>query len=151
MILVASTSAIINSSVTNAYSLISNMERFGEWFPSVIAIRSINKLTHSEVGKKYSERVDVPFMGAREIEITVTQAIENYHFATEGQFLPLLPRMEIYLHQESESTVRIEWAMFSRSSNKFVKILLLPLVKPTMQKRAKAGISTLKMILEDHS
>ena len=148
MTLIAQAETLVNCSASHAFSLVSNMERFGDWFPAVKSINSVNDLPHGKVGKKYLETVSVPFRGERQIEITVKEAIKNQRFVTEGQFLPLLPRMEIELTKQSESETVLQWRMYSRSTSKAVKMLLLPLAKGVMQKRAVIGANRLKKLLE---
>lgn len=148
MVLIAQTETKVNCSVNHAFSIVSNMERFGDWFPSVISINSLNDLAHGEVGKKYIETVSVPLQGKREIEIEVKESIENQSFVTEGRFPPLLPRMEVEISETAENQTNIKWCMFSRTNSQVVKMLLLPLAKSIMQKRANIGAAQLKALLE---
>lgn len=148
MTLIARTTIAIKCSSESAFSVVSNMERFGDWFPGVKSIKSINNLPHGEVGKKYLEIVSVPIGGEKEIEITVKESIRFERFVTEGRFLPLLPRMEVVIANSGENEISLQWSMYSRSDSMAVKILLLPLVKKTMQKRANIGSVRLKRLLE---
>src|SRR5690606_4594622 len=90
MVLLAKTETRIATSASEAYRLLSNMERFGEWFPEVISITSVNDKCHGEPGKKYLETVSIPLLGERKIELCVTESIENQRFVTEGNLIPLL-------------------------------------------------------------
>lgn len=148
MIPIAKTETNIQCSASEAFRLISNMERFREWFPAVISIRSVNDLPHGEVGKKYLETVSIPLRGERDIELTVKESTENKRFVTEGKFPPLLPRMEVQINQTGGTEVIVKWAMFSRSKSRVVQFLLLPLAKSIMQKRANIGAANLKALLE---
>lgn len=85
------------------------MERFGEWFPAVLSIKSIDELPHGSVGKKYLETVSVPMRGERKIELTVKESVEKERFVTEGNFPPLLPRMEIQINETGENLNHMEW------------------------------------------
>lgn len=146
---IAKTETMIQSSAADAYSLLSNMERFGEWFPAVISITSLNDLPHGETGKKYLETVSIPLRGTRKVEITVKESVVNQRFVTEGRLPPLLPRMEISISEISESEISVRWEMFSRSNSKLVHAMLLPLARKTMQKRADIGAARLKALLEN--
>jgi hypothetical protein len=148
MTLIAKTETTIKCSAAHAFSVVSNMERFGDWFPSVKSIKSVNDFPHGKVGKKYNEIVSIPLSGDREIEITVKESIKNVLFVTEGQFAPLLPRMEVAITETGENEIFLQWSMYSRSASKAVKMLLLPLAKSTMQKRANIGANKLKGLLE---
>lgn len=146
---IAKTETMIQSSAADAFSLLSNMERFSEWFPAVISITSSNDLPHGETGKKYLETVSIPLRGTMKIEITVKESIVNRKFVTEGKFPPLFPRMEISISELSEKEISIKWEMFSRSNSKLVHAMLLPLARKTMQKRADIGAARLKALLEN--
>jgi hypothetical protein len=148
MILIAETNVLVECSVEHAFSVVSNMERFGEWFPEVISISSMNDLNHGEVNKTYVELVSVPLQGKRSIEIVVKESVPCSRFVTEGKLFPLLPRMEIELLTQAESKTNIKWRMLSRSKSRIVKLLLLPVAKVIMQKRAAAGVFALKSLLE---
>lgn len=148
MILIADTDVVVDCSIEHAFSVVSNMERFGEWFPEVISIRSVNDLNHGEVNKTYVERVSVPLQGRRSVEIVVKESVPCSRFVTEGRLMPLLPRMEIELTTLNAGKTLIKWRMLSRSRSLFVKLVLLPLAKMVMQKRAEAGVLALKLLLE---
>ena len=148
MILVAKTETRIATSVSEAYQMLSNMERFGEWFPEVISITSANDMQCTEVGKKYLETVAIPLRGERKIELRVVECIDNQRFVTEGNFAPLLPRMEIFIAELNETEILVKWSMFSRNRNKLVQVLLLPLAKRIMQQRADIASVKLKQLLE---
>ena len=55
MYLLTENSVEIACPVEAAYEYACNLERFGEWFPGVIAIESANALEHAAVGKTYLE------------------------------------------------------------------------------------------------
>ena len=143
MKLVARSTATVDHPAEQVYALVSNMERFGEWFPSVISIVSTNNLAHGQPGKAYLETVQVPLRGRRKVEITVVEALANRRFVTEGRFAPLLPRVEITLSEPGLGRTFVEWAMFSRGRH-WSAGLLLPLARRTMQARADRGLKALK-------
>lgn len=148
MILLAKTETKIQSSAQEAYQLLVNMERFGEWFPDVITIKSVNELAHGEVGKTYLETVSIPLIGNRKIKLRVAEAIRNQRIVTEGNLIPILPRMDIFIAELNEHEILVKWSMFSRSPNKLVQLLLLPSVKRLMQQRADIASVRLKQLLE---
>lgn len=148
MVLIAQTETSIGCTASHAFSVVSNMERFSEWFPAVISIQANNELPHGSVGKTYLETVAVPMRGERKIELTVKESVANERFVTEGKFHPLLPRMEIQINETGENLISLQWSMFSRTNSAIARILLLPLAKGIMQKRANIGSAKLKRLLE---
>lgn len=64
----------IHRPVQAVFGYISNMEQFGEWFPGVIAIKSLGALAHGQPGKEYLETVVVPLRGRRQVTLQVREA-----------------------------------------------------------------------------
>lgn len=132
------------------FAYVSNMERFGEWFPDVVSITSSDGLPHGEVGKVYLETVRVPFRGKREIALQVREARAPHFFATEGHLRPLLPRMEISITATAPDACTLSWSMFSRSHSTLgMRWVVLPMARLVMERRAAQGVATLKARLED--
>src|SRR5690606_35573250 len=92
--LLAEESIDMHRSPATVFDYVANMERFGEWFPGVLSIESANDLAHGHAGKQYLETVAVPLRGERRIRLLVQQAERNRLFVTEGNFPPIMPRME---------------------------------------------------------
>ena len=138
----------IHRPVQAVFGYISNMEQFGEWFPGVISIESIGALAHGQPGKEYLETVAVPLRGRRQVTLQVREARAPGFFATEGRFLPLLPRMEISLLATAPHSCELTWRMFSRSQSLAVRCLLLPLARRVMRQRADQGLAALKARME---
>jgi hypothetical protein len=134
--------------VEAAYSYASNLEHFGEWFPGVIAIESANGLDHATPGKEYLETVAIPLRGKRKVKLTVRQAEPGRLLVTEGALAPLLPRMELLFQSTSVGSCRITWKMFSRNDGALARLMLLPLARRIIDKRAAIGMSVLKEKLE---
>ncbi|WP_068827942.1 SRPBCC family protein [Pseudomonas sp. BMS12] len=147
MQLLAEASTTIRCSVDQVFALISDMQRFAEWFPGVIDIVSVDTLPVATLGKRYRETVSIPLRGKQQIEIEVKEVEVGRRFVTEGNFPPLLPRMEILLEGLGVET-HVQWAMYSRNNARLVRVLLLPLVRPTLQRRAQLGVDHLKSLLE---
>ncbi len=141
----------IGCPVATAYRYATNMERFGDWFPGVLSIASANDGPHATVGKEYRETAHIPLRGERKIRVVVREARMNEFFATEGHLPPLFPRMEISFEATGANSCRITWRMFSRSKSSIARFTLLPLARATLAKRAAAGMSSLKRILEDRA
>lgn len=131
------------------FGYVSNMEKFGEWFPGVISIASANALDHGQQGKEYLETVSLPLRGTRKVKLEVREVRRDQFFATEGLFPPLMPRMEIELHETGPSSCELTWRMFSRSNSRIVRYTLLPLARRVMDKRASLGVAALKKRWED--
>lgn len=149
MYLLTENSVEIACPVEAAYEYACNLERFGEWFPGVIAIESANALEHATVGKTYLETVSVPLRGSRKIGITVVAAEPNRLLVTEGTLPALLPRMEIRFHAIAADACRIDWRMFSRKDGLLSRVTLLPLARRVMRKRAAIGMRRLARALEN--
>jgi len=139
----------IERPVEVAFAYLTNMERFGEWFPQVIAIESSNELAHGEVGKEYLETVAVPLRGQRKIRLSVREALANKRFVTEGKFPPLLPRMEVEFAERTAGACSVTWRMYSRNRGALARLTLLPLARSVLRKRAQLGARRLKANLEN--
>jgi uncharacterized protein YndB with AHSA1/START domain len=131
------------------FAYVTNMEKFGEWFPGVISIQSANALQHGQPGKRYLETVAMPFGRTRDITVEVREVRGQHFFATEGRFAPLMPRMELTVDATAESTCTFTYRVFSRSNSGIVRYTLLPLARRVMGKRAALGAAALKKRLED--
>lgn len=130
------------------FAYVSNMERFGEWFPGVVSIASSDGLPHGAVGKVYLETARVPFRGDRQIALQVREAQAPHFFATEGNLRPLLPRMEVSITATAPDACTLSWRMFSRSQGAGVRALAVPLTRMVMARRAAIGVANLKLRLE---
>ncbi len=139
----------IQRTALDVFEYVANMEKFGEWFPGVIAIESANALQHGQPGKEYLETVSVPLRGTRKITLQVREVRGHNFFATEGRFPPLMPRMEIALAEIGMNSCELTWRIFSRSNSLIVRYTLLPLARRVMDKRAALGVAALKKRLED--
>lgn len=148
MHLLAEENISINRNVSVVFDYVTNMERFGDWFPGVLAIESANNGSHGEVGKEYLETVSVPLRGKRKVRIVVRDLRQNAFFATEGKLPPLMPRMEVVFSRGNADACNVTWRMFSRNSGWLFRLTLLPLARRVMKKRAKAGMKKLKEKLE---
>ncbi len=149
MHLLAEKTVHIQRPLVAVFAYVSNMEKFGEWFPGVISIASSNTLRHGQPGKQYLETVAVPLRGTRKITLEVREVRGHTFFATEGRFPPLWPRMEITLAAAQENSCALTWQIFSRSNSVIVRYILLPLAGRVMGKRAALGVAALKQRLED--
>ena len=148
MSLLAEQTVAIACPVDVAYRFTCNLERFGEWFPGVIAIESANHLPHLDVGKQYLETVSIPLRGTRKVGITVKEVEPNRRFVTEGTLVPLLPRMEIHFRATGPGSCEVSWRMLSRNKRWLARRLMVPLARGVMQKRAAIGVAALKRTLE---
>jgi hypothetical protein len=146
--LLANQTIAIACPVDVAYRFTCNLERFGAWFPGVIAIESANQLPHLEVGKQYLETVSIPLRGTRKVGITVKEVALNQRFVTEGTLVPLLPRMEIDFRATGPGSCEVSWQMRSRATRWLARRLMVPLARRVMQQRAAVGLAALKRTLE---
>jgi hypothetical protein len=139
----------IARSVEATYQYATNLEHFAEWFPGVLFIESANTLEHAQRGKEYLETVTLPLRGKRKIKISVKEAQSNKVLITEGEFSPLMPRMEMLFQARGADSCRVTWRMLSRNENLLFKATLLPLFKSVMTKRAVIGVNRLQLKLEN--
>lgn len=139
----------VGRSAHEVFAYVSNMERFSEWFPGVVAITSLDALAHGERGKVYLETVRIPLRGRRRITLQVRETRAPHFFATEGQLRPLLPKMEISIDATTQAACTLTWRLFSRNHSRGVRWLLLPLAGFVMRRRAAKGLATLKSQLEE--
>lgn len=147
MVIIAEANVSINRPVNVVFDYVSNMENFGLWFPGVISIESSNDVAHGEVGKKYLETVKVPLKGHKKIGITVVESLRGQRFVTEGKFPPLMPKMEVSFTRKSDDACDVHWRMYSRNNHPLFKVLMLPIAKSIMGKRAQTGVSKLKRLM----
>jgi hypothetical protein len=131
-----------------AFAHATDLERFGEWFPGVLAIRATDGLAPDMVGKRYQETVAVPGRGRQRIEITVREVQAGRFFASEGAFPPLLPRMEMAFLPLDERHCRMTWRMYSRNTGRRAGWTLIPLARLILSRRAARGLLALKQQLE---
>ena len=82
------------------------------------------------------------------MKLTVRQAEPGRLLVTEGALAPLLPRMELLFQSTSVGSCRITWKMFSRNDGALARLMLLPLARRIIDKRAAIGMSVLKEKLE---
>lgn len=148
MHLLAESTVEIACPVSVAYQYACNLERFGEWFPGVIAIESANGLAHGELGKEYLETVAVPLSGQRKLKLVVKEAEHDRSLTTESAFPPLLPRMQIRFKALTADSCQVQWQMFSRNQGLLAKLTIIPLARGVMRPRAVIGLAALKKKLE---
>jgi uncharacterized protein YndB with AHSA1/START domain len=141
----------IARSAAAVFAYVSNMENFSEWFPQVRSITSANSLPHAQVGKEYLEVVAAPNGEERKIPLRVREVEKNRLFVTEGEYPPLLPRMEIEIRSQDADNCVVTWRMLSRNKGFLVRFTLLPLARRVIGARAAAAVARLKSNLEGNS
>ncbi|PCK04932.1 MAG: polyketide cyclase [Alteromonadaceae bacterium] len=145
MIQLASFSINTTASIDGCFHYLSNMKNFGNWFPEVIKIVEANR-DEIGLGKQYVETVKVPGRGLNQMTLTVKEHETPSKFATEGDFKPLRPRMQIKISENSDQTTRIDWSFYSRNEGKLFGVVM-PLFKYVMGKRAKIASFELEKVL----
>ena len=148
MHLLAESTAEIACPVSVAYQYAINLERFGEWFPGVVAIESANGLAHGEPGKEYLETVEIPLRGRQKVKLVVKEAERDKSLVTEGALPPLLPRMQIRFTALTANSCHVQWQMLSRNRGLLAQLTIIPLARGVMRKRAAAGLAELQKRLE---
>jgi hypothetical protein len=156
MYLLADAAVDIACSDAEAFDYVGDLENFAEWFPGVIEVVAHNDVAFSERGREYRETVDVPLRGRRSVGIRVVDAEAPQRLVTEGDLSIVMPRMEIQITQASPQLCTVHWRMFSRNTNALARLLVLPIARTVMTKRASTGLHRLKERLEsvhgdDHS
>ena len=150
MHLLAEESINIKRTVPDVFDYVTDMERFGDWFPGVVAIEPANWRDSGRAGKEYLETVRVPLRGERQISIVVRESQPHQFFATEGKFPPLLPRMEVEFAPGEGGSCDLTWRMFSRNRGLVFRFTMLPLARRVMRKRAAIGLKRLGKKLEQN-
>ena len=139
----------IACSVSSAFAYVTNMENFGEWFPKVRSIVSVDTQPHATLGKRYAETVSTP-RGERKILLRVKTVEPDRLFVTEGDYPPLLPRMEIEFEPHSAGCT-VTWRMFSRNGGLLARFIWLRVARRIIRERATVGVAQLKQQLERNS
>jgi hypothetical protein len=138
----------IYCNVETAFAYVANMENFGKWFPEVRSIVSANALPHAVKGKEYLETFVSSKGKERQIRLRVQEVDANTLFLTEGEYSPLLPRMEVTFASQGDHACTVTWRMYSRNNGVIARFTLLPLVRRVIRKRAVIGMARLKEKLE---
>lgn len=118
---------IIKRAIEDVFEYAANLENFNLWFPGVESIKAANDLKFTEKGKRYKE-VFSSFGVRKKVIIEVKECILMSKIATESEFLPVLPRMEILFSKINDEETEVIWSMFSRNT-RLTWVLLLPLAK----------------------
>lgn len=133
---------------SEAFDFACELENFAEWFPGVIDVVADNDVPFFEPGRRYRETVFVPVRGRRSVLIRVVDADAPRWLVTEGDLSIVMPRMEIRITESSPGRCTVSWRMFSRNTGTLARLLVLPLARTVMRKRASTGITRLKQRLE---
>jgi uncharacterized protein YndB with AHSA1/START domain len=134
--------------VESVYAYTTNLEHFSEWFPAVLSVTSIDARAHADPGKEYLETVKNRNGSERKIKIQVKQSERNALFVSEGDYAPLLPRMEIAFKSLGQEKCSVTWRMYSRNGSLLARFFLLPIARKVMAQRAAAGVVRLRDRLE---
>jgi hypothetical protein len=148
MKLLAEQTVAIRCDVHTAFVYASDMENFNQWFPGVRSIVSANSLPPTEPGKEYLEVVATPAGEERQVLVRVRQVEPDRLFVTEGEYPPLMPRMEIELRTEGANGCVVTWRMLSRNDAPESELPWLPIARQAIGERAQVGVAQLKMRLE---
>lgn len=141
----------ISCPVERVYAYATNLERFAEWFPAVLSVVSVNDQAHAEPGKEYLETVKDRNGVERKIKLQVKEARRNALFVSEGEYPPLMPRMEIVFESSDERKCSVTWRMYSRNRSLFARFTWLPLARRIIARRAADGVNRLREKLEAES
>jgi hypothetical protein len=82
------------------------------------------------------------------VPIRVVDAEAPRWLVTEGDLMIVMPRMEIRITESSSRQCTVHWRMFSRNSGGLARVLVLPLARRLMRRRAATGVEHLKQRLE---
>lgn len=133
---------------SDVFAYISNHENYAQWFPEVDKIISSNDLPHGTVGKQYRETVQVGRGRSVDMTITVVASVPDEFFATEGDFAPLFPRMEVRFTSASNNVTDVQWTFLSRNTSLTARFAISLLAKRGLQRRSRIGLQRLKELLE---
>ena len=136
----------IACNVGSAFAYATNMENFAQWFPNVRSVVSADTQPHATLGKQYLELVSTP-RGEQKISLRVKAVEPDRLFVTEGDYPPLLPRMEIEFQPQGTGCT-VTWRMFSRNTSLLARFTWLRLARRIISQRAAVGVVQLKRQLE---
>ena len=147
MRLLAEQTVSISCDVTTAFAYVANMENFSQWFPGVRSLVSNNSLQPTDIGKEYRE-VFTAAGKDQNIVLRVKEVQRDGLFITEGEYPPLLPRMEVTFQSQGAQSCSVIWRMFSRNHSFIGGFTWLPLARRVIRGRSSLGVQQLKKILE---
>ncbi|PCK29657.1 SRPBCC family protein [Pseudoalteromonas piscicida] len=145
MILLAKKDITLNVDTEKAYSYLTNMENYGDWFPGVSSIASANNLAHSAVGKKYTEHLTLP-TGESTLTIEVTRSEQNTAFYTEGDLHPLYPAMAMTFKRLNKNDTQFTIEYFSRSQEATLNQGMLSSLQNDLSERLDIAETNLQRI-----
>jgi hypothetical protein len=148
MYLLADAAIEIACPSTEAFEFACDLENFAAWFPGVIDVVAHDAVPFSERGREYRETVDVPLRGRQLVAVRVVDADAPRWLATEGDLSIVMPRMEIRIAESSPAQCTLHWRMLSRNTGLLARLLVLPIARTVMTKRARTGLKRLKQHLE---
>jgi len=149
MIELAQTSITIKAPIENIFKYVSNMENYGNWFPGVVDIKSVNSLSHGVVGKRYREMLSLPD-GEVELMIEVDRCEANKLFLTKGDLDGILPQMQVTFSVNEDNSCEINLQYHSRNSVLTSGSDIIIALREDLNIRANQGITKLKTIMEQN-
>jgi carbon monoxide dehydrogenase subunit G len=147
--LLSSRSIEIAAPINAVFTYAANLENFPAWFPGALSIRAKDSRPINEVGKCYEEIVGVPFGRSAKVRIEVVESNQPEHLVTEGDYAPLLPRMEMYFQAVGENQTLMEWKMYSRRRG-ILSGLFLPVLSLVLKSRSRHALCKLKDLVESN-
>jgi uncharacterized protein YndB with AHSA1/START domain len=148
MHLLATATTVIARPRARVFACVTALTGFAQWFPGVAAVRACDDRPADAVGKQYEETLLMPMGRTRTVRLRVVEVVPGARFVTEGALPLLWPRMEIDFHDQGPDACRVQWTMRSRASTRLARWLVVPLARPSLQRRAEAGLRRLKARLE---
>lgn len=146
MILLSKAQVVLNSSSKTVFDYVTNMEKYAEWFPGVISIKSKNSLPHARPGKTYLELLRFP-SGEHELTIEVIEAEQGRMLLTHGDLDDILPQMTINVedsHAPNEDGCHLSLQYHSRNTALTEDSEIIKALKHDLAIRAKKGLTNLK-------
>ncbi len=131
---------------SRVYQYVVDMENYGNWFPGVIDIRSVDELPPGAVGKRYLEKIEFP-EGPGELTIEVKQAIPNERFVMEGDLPQLLPRMTVDIADTGDDGCRLTLTYESRHPDVAADSAMVDTLHRDLMTRGETALRTLQQIL----
>lgn len=114
MILLAEKDITFKQTAERLFPYLTNMENYGEWFPGVLAIESVDAQPHASVGKRYKETLTMP-TGEATLLIEVKDSLLNTLLYTEGDLSPMLPAMKMVFDENENQTTTFHLSYYSRN------------------------------------
>ncbi len=154
MILLAEKTMILKHAVEQVFPYVTNMENYGEWFPGVLTIESVDPQEHGNIGKRYKETLAMP-TGNATLLIEVKDCVPGKRFYTEGDLDPVFPAMKMLFEESerneesTEKSTTFYLSYYSRNSDLSEDDGMIKALRENLSTRIEVAAVNLKVSLRE--